>query len=168
VALQGDDLHDIFDDFGVANLYPDTSYSEGTAYPTPQPTVSLALGTGNSPLSSGPIPMDHLSNDYYRFAPASPTLTSVAFAITLPDAAASPHAQALLEATDGSVTAFPASFDGMSGTWNIVVPGFGAAKHVTLVLTNASTRYSCRQGTQLSCRGMPLDDLDFSFTATAS
>jgi len=116
VALQGDDLHDVFAGFGVANLYPGTSYSEGAAYPRPQPTVSLSLGTGNSPLSSGAIPMEHMSNDYYRFRPASATLTTVAFSITLPESAANPRAQALLEATDGSVTAFPASFDGMSGT----------------------------------------------------
>ena len=51
---------------------------------------------------------------------------------------------------------------------DIVVNGFGTVKHVTLVLANASTRYSCRQGTVLSCRGIPRDDLNYSFTATAS
>jgi hypothetical protein len=168
VSLQGDDLHDVFADFGAANIYPKTSYSEGAAYPTPVPTASLSLGTGNSPLSSGPIPMEHMSNDYYRFTPASPALTSVTFSVTLPAAAANPRARVLLEATDGTVTSFPTAFNGVSGTWDVTVPGFGAAKRATLVLTNASTRYSCRQGTQLACRGIPLDDTDFSFVASAS
>jgi hypothetical protein len=168
VDLKGDDLHDVFADFGAANLYPQASYSEGAAYPSPQPTASLALGTGNSPLSSGPIPMEHMSSDYYRFTPASPALAALTIELTLPDTAANPRARALLEATNGTVTSFPAVFDSGSNTWEIVVPGFGAAKQVTLVLTNASTRYSCVQGTQLSCRGIPLDDTDFSFVAAAS
>jgi hypothetical protein len=167
VALQGDDLHDVFADFGAANIYPDTSYSEGSAYPTPQPTISLALGTGNSPLSSGSIPMDHMSNDYYRFRPATGTLTTLTFAISLPAPVTNPRARALVEAMDGTVTTVPAVLNGVTGQWDIVVNGFGAVKHVTLVLTNASTRYSCRQGTVLSCRGIPLDDLNYSFVANA-
>ena len=48
------------------------------------------------------------------------------------------------------------------------MPNFGSASKVTLVLTNASTRYNCWIGDVYSCRGTPLDDVDFAFLADVS
>jgi hypothetical protein len=168
VELRGDDLHDVFADFGAANAYPAASYSEGGSYPAPAPAVT-PIGPGG--LGDQIVPMEHMSNDYYPFTPSGLQATdSVTFELTLPPAVTNPRARALLEAQDGTVTTFQAGFNPLSGKWQIVVPAFGAptTERVTLVLTNASTRYTCGRRTQLSCRGIPRDDTDFVVAATVT
>ena len=57
----------------------------------------------------------------------------------------------------------------MTGHWIITVPNFGEASRVTLVLTNASARYTCWRGKVYSCQGTPVDDNTvFFYTATVS
>jgi len=57
----------------------------------------------------------------------------------------------------------------VSGNWIITVPNFGSAQRVTLVLTNASARYTCWRGKVYSCQGTPLDEnTQFFYTASVS
>jgi hypothetical protein len=166
LAARGAGFSDIFADFGVANLYPASAYSEGRNYPSPQPSRTMV---GPSGVTRTTIPMPHLSNDYYAFLPSglSPTAT-LTLTLDLPVPAASPRATALVEQPDGTVRRVEAAFDPTSGRWVITVPAFGSSNRVVLMLTNASTRFQCRRGTVFSCQGRPLDDADFFYEASVS
>jgi hypothetical protein len=160
----GVDFGDLMADFGVANLHPGAFYSEGSHYPTPGPVATTAVTNAGVPNS--PVPVDHFSNSYYNFTPSglagNATLT---LTLTLPAAPVPARASAVV--TSGStVTRIPAVLT--LGVWKITVPNFGSAQKVTLVLTNGSTRYNCWQGTVYSCRGNPLDDEQYAFSATVS
>ena len=158
-------FRDFFTDFGVANLYPEASYAEGSTYPTPEPSRTLV---GPSGISRIPVRMPHLSNDYYAFAPTGlPPTATLTFRLELPPAVAAPNATALVEQPDGTVLRTAAVQDATTGQWTITVPGFGSARRVVLMLTNASTRFQCFRGTVFSCHGRPLDDdADFFYEAS--
>ena len=167
LGARGADLPSVLSDFGVANLFPASSYSEGAAYPSPRVTKEIEVAATG--VARTRVPMMHLSNDYYALRPSglAPTAT-LAISLELPPPVASPGASAIVEQPDGSIVRFPAVFDPVAGTWGIRVSDFGAARRVVLVLTNASTRYACWRGTVYACRGRPLDDRDFFFTASVS
>ena len=160
----GADFGDLLADFGVSNLHPATFYAEGSHYPTPGPIVSRAVS--NTGVAPSAVQVDHFSNSYYNFTPsdvaADATLT---FTLTLPEDPVPARASAVVT-TGGVVSYVPAVFG--AGEWTIMVPNFGSAQKVTLVLTNGSTRYNCWRGSVYSCRGEPLDDEIFDFEADIS
>ncbi len=164
LRIRGFDLGDVFADFGAANVRPRASYSEGASYPAPRPTRTFAVdstGVGRTT-----VPVYHLANDYYAFRPSGLTpAAALELTLSLPPAETAARASALVTAGDGTVTRVGATFDAGASVWRISVPGFGAATRVVLVLTNAGTRYRCRQRTVFSCRGLPLDDGRFAFQA---
>jgi len=171
LAGKGTNLTDFLADFGATNLLPAIpgAYQEGAFYPTITPTATQAVGPAG--LARSPqIQMPHLSNDYYAFVPSSVEPDStLTLDVELPGPETSPRAQAIYQKNDGSVTRLPAVQDIVTGHWLIVVPNFELATRVTLVLTNASARFTCWRGKVYSCQGTPLDDnvVDF-FTATVS
>jgi hypothetical protein len=163
--LRGDEFSSVFADFGVANLSPAASYAEGARYPAPRPTRTLAVGPAG--IARSPWTMYHLSNDYLVFVPRDlPPEATLSLMLELPPPETSPVASALVENADGTVMRLPAELDAAAETWRIDVPGFGSTRRVVLVLTNASTRYRCWRRAIYSCRGRPLDDVDFYFQAT--
>lgn len=167
LSIRGLDFGSVFADFAVANAYPSVSYAEGRTYPAPDPDTTMvsAVGVGRTNVFTY-----HLANDYYRFAPEGldPAAT-LTFTVDLPDPLGSPAANAIVEGVDGSLARVPAVRDETTGRWTIVVPGFGSARLVVLVLTNASTRLRCWQGDVYSCRGRPLDDdVEVAFEATVT
>ncbi|MBD0290199.1 MAG: hypothetical protein ICV74_02990 [Thermoleophilia bacterium] len=165
LRIRGLDLGDVFADFGVANFLPRASYSEGASYPAPLPTRTFAV-TASGVGRTG-APMYHLANDYYAFRPSGLTVdATLSLAVEVPPARTGVRAGALVERSDGTVTRVGAEFDPVANAWRISVPGFGATMRVVLVLTNAGTRYRCRQRTVFSCQGVPLDDSRFSFQAS--
>jgi hypothetical protein len=151
-------------DFGVANLHPGAFYSEGSHYPTPGPITTTPVTT--SGISNSPVPIAHLSNAYYNFTPSAVSGTStLTLTLTLPADPVPSRANAVV--TSGNVvTRIPAVFT--AGAWKITVLNFGSVQKVTLVLTNGSTRYNCWRGSVYSCRGEPLDDVLFAFSAAVS
>ncbi len=164
---KGADFPSVFTDFGVANLFPSASYSEGATYPAPRPTTVFDVGPAGTPRTR--VPMLHLSNDYYALVPSGlPPTAALTLTFELPGPAASPRATALVERLDGTVVRMPATRDEATGAWRITVAEFGSARRVVLVMTNASTRFVCGRRTVLSCRGRPLDDVDFYFQAGVS
>ena len=156
LSIRGQDFASVFADFGVANAYPAAGYSEGAAYPAPDPDTTLVSPAG---IARTTVLTYHLANDYYRFAPGEldPAAT-LTFTLDLPDPAGSPAANAIVEAVDGTLTRIPAVREETTGRFVIAVPGFGTARRVVLVLANASRRLRCWQGDVYSCRGRPLDD----------
>jgi hypothetical protein len=166
LAERGVPFPDLFTDFGVANFYPEASYSEGSTYPSPQLGRTLV---GPSGVPTATIPMPHLSTDYYAFVPSGlPPTATLTFTLDLPPAVASPRATALVEQADGTVLRIAATFNVTTGRWVITVPAFGSAVRVILVLTNASTRFQCFRGTVFSCHGRPLDEVNFRYEASVS
>ncbi|MBA2614636.1 MAG: hypothetical protein H0U90_02490 [Actinobacteria bacterium] len=164
LSIRKQEFASVFADFAVANATPSASYSEGGTYPAPEPDTTMVSASG---VGRTTVITYHLANDYYKFAPADldPAAT-LTFLLDLPDPAGSPAASAIVEALDGSLTRVPAVRDEATGRWSIVVPGFGSARRVVLVLTNASTRLRCWQGEVYSCRGRPLDDdVEIAFEA---
>ncbi|HEX2111802.1 MAG TPA: MXAN_6640 family putative metalloprotease [Gaiellaceae bacterium] len=165
--LRGDEFGSVFADFGVANVHPSTTYAEGARYPTPRPTRTHAVGPAGVARSAWT--MYHLSNDYLAFVPRDlPPEATLSLTLDLPPPETSPAASALVENADGTVVRVPAAFDVMAETWRIDVAGFGSTRRVVLVLTNGSTRYRCWQRSVYSCRGRPLDDVDFHYQAAVS
>ena len=165
----GTTLPDFLSDFGATNLLPKIGYQEGILYPTPVPTATQLVSPAGLPRST-PILMPHLSNDYYAFLPNGVGTTStLTLTVEQPALETSPRSMVVYQGLDGSVSRLPAVQDGVSGNWIITVPNFGSAQRVTLVLTNASARYTCWRGKVYSCQGTPLDEnTQFFYTAAIS
>jgi hypothetical protein len=172
LALRGQDFATVFGDFALANLVPSGVYSEGASYPAPRPPAIVSVGP--SGIERTPWPIDHLASDYFAFAPGALAPGSgLTFLLDFPDPAASPRAAALVEAADGALSTIPAVRDEALGRFRIDVPAFAEARRVTLVLTNASTRFRCWARTVYSCRGRPFDDArdtepNFAFEAAVT
>jgi hypothetical protein len=166
-ALQsgGANFGSVLADLGYKNLHPGAFYSEGSKYPKPGPIASTPVTNAGVALS--PVPVAHLSNSYYDFTPSgvSPTST-LTFTLSLPADPVISRASAAVTGAGGAVTKIAAVPSGPN--WTITVPNFGGVQKVTLVLTNASARYECWVDGLYSCRGNPLDDVDFAFFATVS
>jgi hypothetical protein len=167
LAARGLNFADVMSDFGVANIFPALTYREGAAYPSPGFTQTLNVTAAGVVRTK--VPLFHLSNDYYALVPSGlePDAT-LTVSLELPPPVTSPRASVVVEGADGTLGRVPAVFDPASNTWQIVVTGFGSARRALLVLTNASTRYRCWQRSTFSCRGRPLDDVDFHFGAAIS
>ena len=179
LAARGKPFGPVFADFGVANLFPAASYRDGARYdalpgvgPVPQ---SVSLGTGL--LSTGviSIPMPHLSNDLYAFRPGSGlgALAKLAVSVQLGSGPGARSATLLLRRANGTVERLPVVLDGTgAGSVGGLDFGPGQVESVTLLLTNAGTRFGAcglaTQGPYFSCGGTPLDDRTFTFVATAT
>ncbi len=159
------DFGDMLADFGVQNLHPASFYEEGSKYQKPGPIATTPVSNAGIGLSE--VPVAHLSNSYYDFTPSGvaggATLT---FTLSLPSSPVVSRAHVVVTDAGGAVTTIPAVDVGAD--WQITVPNFGAVQKITLVLTNASTRYECWINGLYSCRGDPLDDVEFAFFATVS
>ena len=167
LELRRQDFATIFAEFGAANAFPAASYSEGRAYPTPEPVTTTvpAAGVGRTIVPH----VDHLTNAYYAFVPdeeLAPTAT-LTLDVELPDPGAEPLAAAIVELADGTLGRVAATRDELTGRSRIVITDFGSVRRVVLVLTNPSTRLRCWRGYAFSCRGRPLDDdVEFAFAAS--
>jgi hypothetical protein len=155
-------LADLLTDFGVANFYPESVYSEGGSYPSPRPSDVRQIGAAG--LAPTPYTMYHLSNDYLALIPdALPPTANLRITLDLPVPESSPRATALVERADGTVLPVPATLEGTTGRWVIDVPEFGSTSRVVLMLTSASTRYRCWRRMVYSCRGAPIDRTTYFF-----
>ncbi len=174
LAARGTTFGTIFPAFGVANFTPETTYAEGALYLMfedvgPAPVVHSL--TAAAPTVTQPVRMPHISNDYYAFTPGTgltPTST-LTVAVSAPGVGGA--ANLIVLRTDGTRTVVPVPISGGAGTVSGVPFGLGVAR-VVLVLTNAGTRFNrCgrdRRPPFYSCSGFPLDDADYTFSATAS
>ncbi len=172
LTARGTNLTDFLADFGATNLLPSIGYQEGAAYPTPIPTSTTPVGLGGLPRTNPGIVMPHLSNDYYAFVPSGVDASSIlTLDVEQPGPETSPRSQVVYQdSLTGAVSRIQAVQETGTGHWTIVVPNFDQAARVTLVLTNASRRYTgCWHGKVYSCQGTPVDDnVQFFYTATVS
>jgi hypothetical protein len=145
--------------FGMYNVAPRLFYEEGATYPAPPMTRSFTVTKANGG-ASGSVTMDHLTNAYIEFRRGSGVTTGAKLEIglNLPPYKTGPEVSAVVFRTDGTAK-FLVYGVPKDGDLTIKVPfAKGTVSRVVLVLTNASTRFSCWTGTVYSCAGSPRDD----------
>lgn len=148
-----------FADFGMVNAAPRFFYEEGSSYPTPPITHSYTITKANGG-AGGRVTADHLTNSYVEFRRGGgvSTAAKLLIALNLPPYRTGPEVSAVVFRTDGSVR-FLVWGVPKDGDLTIKVPfARGTVKRVVLVLTNASTRFTCWKATVYSCQGTPRDD----------
>lgn len=172
LAARGVDLSHVFSLFGDANRRPARSYAEGRAndYPSAPLALSRKLKPGQS---TGWLKgrMDHLTNQTIRLAP-SPQLKARSWRlrlnVDLPPTARGSAATLTIGRRSGGVTTQPLTLSKRGDGTTRVQFSLRAVKYVEVTLTNASTRFDCWQGTDVSCGGIPLDErLRFRVRGTA-
>jgi hypothetical protein len=132
---------------------------------------SFSIGPANPTTGQQTIPMFHTSNDYYRFVPdQTVTGDTLTIALNLPEPSKGSRAVVIPVSPSGGLgTPSPVTLDS-SGDATVTVDPFtpNVVGSIILVLTNTSTRFTCWRRTELSCQGIPLDDLNYFFIANLS
>lgn len=145
--------------FGMYNVAPALFYEEGAIYPTPPVTRSYAITKANGG-ARGNVTTNHLTNSYIEFRRGRgvSTVAKLLIGLNLPPYKTGPEVSAVVFRTDGSVK-FLVYGVPRDGDLTIKVPfARGTVRRVVLVLTNASTRFSCWESTVYSCQGSSWDD----------
>jgi hypothetical protein len=177
LMARGTTFGDVFPAFGVANFTPETSYAEGPLYRTvrnvgPVPSATYELTSAAPAVNPAPIEMPHMSNDYYGFVPGPGLTAASTLAVRVTTQGVGGAANLIVFNVDGTRTVVPVPIFGGTSSLTTVPFGLGVVSRVTLVLTNASTRFDrCGDATRppyYSCYGFPVDDHAYTFTATAT
>ncbi len=166
VEARGVTFARLFSGFAAANRVPRAAYREGHLYPRAQAFAFHGLGTAR-PEVAGSVTVAHLASKTIALRPLDGLeATSLALEVWVGRGVRSSRVTALVVRPGGNVERRRLTLDG-GGTGRAVVPfGFGV-RRVDLVLANAGTSYRCWRGTELSCRGVSLDDgRAFTFRAT--
>jgi len=158
-----------FTTFGTWNRNPAKYYSEGASYHAAPLDGSFKLTTAHK--STGTKvdqDLSHMSHGFIRFTPGA-SLTGtwrLKVAVNMPNTVRGSLAQLTVHRPSGAEVSYPVK---------LTSKGVGAAtvsfkrskvKFVELDLVNASTRFTCNQGTDWSCGGVGRDDnLDSTFSA---
>jgi hypothetical protein len=162
-SARGTTFRRLFAAFGWINRVSRSWYDEGLANHYRQaPLAERAMTLRQSAPSRSRAPrLNHQTNRYYEFKRGSGVsrTAKLKFVLDLPSRRTGPEASALVFRKSGRIVIYRFSLNSR-GNGKFRVPfGSGVAK-VDLVLTNASTRYSCWQDppTRYACYGRPLDD----------
>ncbi|MGH2730062.1 MAG: MXAN_6640 family putative metalloprotease, partial [Actinomycetota bacterium] len=166
----GSSFGDFFADFAVANYLPELFYEEGRAYVDAVgfvPEDSFKISTSKRK-AGGTVPLDHLTSYYASFAPGKGVLgtAKLKLVLDLPASITAPQATALVVFKTGVVQEVPLALDASGAATRKVTFNKKKVAGIVLVLSNASTRFSCGRGTAYSCSGAPMDD-DLSYKLTA-
>jgi hypothetical protein len=173
MAARQVDFATAYTTFGVANLFPASFYEEGAAYAQEAGpsglTSSLPTRKGkNKKLLKGFL--DHLTTAYVQFKPGrlARAGSTLRLSVDAPDPGRT-------QGGTGSLIVLYANQPGTyepftlnsSGDANITTAfGKGTIASVIVVLSNASTSYTCFQSQPFSCQGRPTyDDLPFAIAA---
>jgi hypothetical protein len=147
-------------DFGAWNANPGLTYSEGSAYPTPPSAGRFTIRSSKPQLGPLVMTLDHLTTGYVSLKPGSGVAADarIRVAVDGPDYARGPEATLVVRSVSGAIEYHRFRLNANGDGVRRVPFGRGAIASVTLVLTNASTRFRCGQNTRFSCRGEPRDD----------
>ena len=159
-------LTDVFSAYAAANTVPSRNYDEGAHWPSATIRARARLGRAERQARFA-IPVDHLASAGVALRPRSRgSAWRLRVKVTGPRRSAG--AFVVVQLRDGSLRRHPVTLsDRGRGTVSVGFAG-GRVRRVLVTVANASTRYRCRQGTTLSCRGVARDDhRAFAITATA-
>jgi hypothetical protein len=147
-------------DFGAWNANPAATYAEGDAYPTPPFAGKLTIRSSKPEVGPFVLTMDHLTTGYVLLKPGSGVASNakIRVAVDGPDYARGPEATLVVKKTSGAISYVAFKLDADGDGVKTVKFGKGAIASVTLVLTNASIRFTCWRNTRYSCQGKPKDD----------
>jgi hypothetical protein len=147
-------------DFGAWNANPGATYAEGQAYPTPPFAGKLTVRSSKPNLGPFVLRMDHLTTGYVRVKPGSGVAANAKLRVRVdgPDFARGPEATLVVEKANGARSYVAVKLNARGDGAKTVRFGKGKIASVTLVLTNASIRFTCWKDTRYSCMGKPKDD----------
>lgn len=158
----------IFAAYAGANTIPSRSYPEGRHWPSAVITGSEVLGKGDR-RTTFRTTVDHMAARNFVVRPA-PSLRGTKWRLRLtvvgPHRASSPAAYLIVRHKSGKVTRQPIQL-GRKGRGKVkIVFTTRRVRSAIITVANTSTRFSCRQRTSLSCKGVPKDD-DRAFVVKA-
>jgi hypothetical protein len=169
VAARGSSFRALFGEFARVNRTPARFYTEGGSYPRAPVSDTYRLGRSVRGTDWQSTRLRHLASRYYAFKPGSTASPngSLRVRVDLPRRWLGPQAYLLVRRTSGSLYVRKFALDSDGDGVRSVAFGRGAIREVDVVLTNASTRMSCRHDTDYSCSGVGADDLRYyRFRAT--
>ena len=171
LAARGQKLRTAYGDFAVWNRIPSKRYSEGAAYPVAPLSGSFPLGPSHRTTGWLTVKLKHLTSVYAALVPGPTASTSghVTVQVDGPTIGYGPEARLIITTMAGAVTMKRFVLNSAGAGQLRVAFGRGTIKNVVVVMSNASQRYHCFQGTALACQGTPLDDgRTYAFRATLS
>ena len=162
LAAHGTTFRKKFASFAVWNKISRQRYSEGKAgrYPTPVGSGSFALGAKNTNTGWLAVKLKHMSSIYVTFKPGRSDGPRAHLTVQFdgPRYGFGPEGRLMVFSRSGAVTVKSYKLS-RSGDGSLRVGfGRGHVARVVLIETNASTRFTCWQGSQYSCTGSPRDD----------
>jgi hypothetical protein len=161
LAGRGKNFRQIFAKFGWTNRISRRVYDEGQPNLYPQaPLTAAAMTLSRSAPSRSKAPkLKHQTSVYFEFRRGAGVSSTAKLKLMfdLPTRSTGAAASALVFKKSGAIVVYEFAIS-IAGDGTFKVPfGSGVAK-VNVILTNASTRYMCWQGTIFGCQGKPLDD----------
>jgi hypothetical protein len=158
-----------FSFFGLVNLVPGTFYTEGASYPSAPLAETFRLTRARPSTGRETARLSHLTNWAASVAPGRGVAPDAKLRVVVdgPPRNTGPKAFVMIQTRSGDLRYRVVSLSS-AGDGAVTVP-FGRTKiaRIVVVLTNASTRYSCWRGTENSCQGVPTDDnKPYAFKAT--
>lgn len=171
LAARGTTFAKAFATFSTWTRDPARYFSEGRAYPVAPLDHRYSLTKAHR--STGwrsDYALNHLSNSFVRFSPGS-TLTGtwrLRVSVDMPNTSRGSAARVVLHKRSGAVAIYPLSLSSAGVGTRVLAFSRSTISYAELDLIDASTRYTCSQGTTVSCGGTASDDgLVSKFTATA-
>ena len=170
----GEDLAKVFADFSVANRTPQVSYAEGSeqgaakAYRKAPLSGRYRLDETRRSIAAKSPELAHLSSTTVAFVPESGFAANdwvLKVRVDLPRRRQDPSAVLTVVRKDGTRVrnAVPLNRKG-NGSVPVEFSSSTVAR-VELTLVNGSHAYDCSEGTQWSCRGIPVPKRPFTFKA---
>jgi hypothetical protein len=160
LSSRGESFRSLFAKFARVNRVPAAFYAEGGSYPrapeTRRRTMSARENTGWRSHK-----LRHLASVYLEFRPAVGLSghARLRVVVNLPSFRYRPEASLLVRLRNGDLRTHRIALDSRGNGAKSVGFAPGDVRRVDLVLTNASTRMRCDEGTPYSCAGVGLDDL---------
>jgi hypothetical protein len=171
LTARGFDIRDFYGDFAVWNRIPSATYEEGAAYPVPSAAISQTLSPGKRSTGWVQAKLSHLTSIYAGLKPGTTasTVGHVTVSVDAPPITWGSQARAMVFLKTGDVRVKQFALNATGDAQLRLSFGRGVVTRVVVIMSNASQRYQCWQGSFVSCQGKPLDNnRPYAFRASLS